>query len=79
MYDAIEEWIVCGETWFPVSEISQQLKHKSTKDKITGQNEYQLEYEKFIKMIQKMSIGDCAGGHRIENREKNRDVSIVPR
>ena len=79
MYDAIEEWIICGETWFPVSEISQQLKHKSSKNKINGQNEYQLEYEKIIKMTQKMSIGDCAGGHRIENREKNRDVSIVPR
>jgi hypothetical protein len=25
------------------------------------------------------TIGDCAGGHRVENRDKNRDVSIVPR
>lgn len=25
------------------------------------------------------TIGDCAGGHRVENREKNRDVSTVPR
>ena len=30
-------------------------------------------------MTKKPTIGDCAGGHRIENREKNRDVSIVPR
>lgn len=30
-------------------------------------------------MTKKPTIGDCAGGHRIENREKNRDVAIVPR
>lgn len=30
-------------------------------------------------MTSKFSIGDCAGGHRLENRDKNRDVSIVPR
>ncbi|CAG2112048.1 unnamed protein product [Medioppia subpectinata] len=31
-----------------------------------------------MKMTSKLSIGECAGGHRIENRDKNRDVSIVP-
>ena len=30
-------------------------------------------------MTSKFTIGDCAGGHRLENRYKNRDVSIVPR
>lgn len=30
-------------------------------------------------MTSKFSIGDCAGGHRIENRDKNRDISTVPR
>ena len=26
-----------------------------------------------------LRIGDCAGGHRMENRGKNRDVMVVPR
>lgn len=26
-----------------------------------------------------LRIGDCAGGHRLENRGKNRDVMVVPR
>ena len=43
-----------------------------------NQNEYQREYQKIIKMTARPTIGDCAGGHRIENRDKNRDVSIVP-
>ncbi|CAG2118694.1 unnamed protein product, partial [Medioppia subpectinata] len=37
-----------------------------------------IESEKLMKMTSKLSIGECAGGHRIENRDKNRDVSIVP-
>lgn len=30
-------------------------------------------------MTPRFTIGDCAGGHRGDNREKNRDVLIVPR
>lgn len=29
--------------------------------------------------IYRFTIGDCAGGHRADNREKNRDVLCVPR
>lgn len=38
-----------------------------------------LRVQKLLKMTSKLSIGECAGGHRVENRDKNRDVSIVPR
>jgi len=30
-------------------------------------------------MTPQLTIGDCAGGHRLENRGKNRDVMVVPR
>lgn len=30
-------------------------------------------------MTPRFTIGDCAGGHRGDNREKNRDVLVVPR
>lgn len=30
-------------------------------------------------IIFRFTIGDCAGGHRADNREKNRDVLCVPR
>ncbi|XP_046914794.2 receptor-type tyrosine-protein phosphatase epsilon isoform X2 [Dermatophagoides farinae] len=78
IYETIEEWYICGKTWFNVSEISQQMKHKSIKNKATKRNEYQAEFEKLMCMTSKFTIGDCAGGHRLENRDKNRDVSIVP-
>lgn len=78
IHDTLEEAYICGNTWFPVTEISQQLKLKSLKNPITKQNEYQREYEKICKLASKLSIGDCAGGYRLENREKNRDITIVP-
>lgn len=42
-------------------------------------NEYQREYLLICKQTPRFTIGDCAGGHRGDNRKKNRDVLIVPR
>ena len=78
IYETIEEYHTCGVTWFHFSEISQQMKTKSSKNKVTKQNEYQAEFERLLNMTSSFTIGDCAGGHRLENRDKNRDVSIVP-
>lgn len=71
--------MVCGTSWFPVSELSQRLKQKSVKNPITKMNEYQREYQQICKQTPRFTIGDCAGGHRADNREKNRDVLVVPR
>lgn len=79
VYDTLEEFVVCGTSWFPVSELSQRLKQKSIKNPITKMNEYQREYQQICKQTPRFTIGDCAGGHRADNREKNRDVLVVPR
>lgn len=71
--------MVCGTSWFPVAELSQRLKQKSVKNPITKMNEYQREYQQICKQTPRFTIGDCAGGHRADNREKNRDVLVVPR
>lgn len=70
---------MCGTSWFPVAELSQRLKQKSIKNSITKMNEYQREYQQICKQTPRFTIGDCAGGHRADNREKNRDVLVVPR
>lgn len=79
VYDTLEEFVVCGTSWFPVAELSQRLKQKSIKNPITKMNEYQREYQQICKQTPRFTIGDCAGGHRADNREKNRDVLVVPR
>ncbi|XP_023226148.1 receptor-type tyrosine-protein phosphatase kappa-like [Centruroides sculpturatus] len=78
IYEVLMEAHEYGITWFPVSELTQRMKQKSIKSPITRQNEYQREYNKIVKKISKFTIGDCAGGHRIENRDKNRDITTVP-
>lgn len=78
VYDTLEEHVVCGKSWFPVSELSERLKQKSQKDG-TKMNEYQREYAQIFKQTPRFTIGDCAGGHRGDNRDKNRDVLCVPR
>lgn len=79
VYDTLEEYVVCGNSFFPVKELSQKLKQKSIKDPAKKLNEYQKEYAQICKQTPRFSIGDCAGGHRGDNREKNRDVLCVPR
>lgn len=78
VYDTLEEHLTCGKSWFPVSDLSDKLKQKSQKDS-TKMNEYQREYAQICKQTPRFSIGDCAGGHRADNRDKNRDVLCVPR
>ncbi|RWS24464.1 receptor-type tyrosine-protein phosphatase kappa-like protein, partial [Leptotrombidium deliense] len=78
IYECLEEAFIRGKTWFAVDELSQKMKFKAIKNAATQQNEFQHEYQRILKMTSRFSIGDCAGGHRIENRDKNRDVSTVP-
>jgi len=78
VYDTLEENIQCGFSWFPVSELSFRLKQKSIKDSSSKLNEYQKEFIQICKQTPRFTIGDCAGGHRSDNRDKNRDVLIVP-
>lgn len=78
VYEVLEEAFTSGRTWFPVGDLPEMLKKKSLKHPITRVNEYQREYEKIVKMTKAFSIGDCAGGHRVENRYKNRDFATIP-
>ncbi|XP_037783538.1 receptor-type tyrosine-protein phosphatase U-like [Penaeus monodon] len=41
VFDALEEFLLCGYSFFPVSELSQRLKHKSMKV-LGNKSEYQL-------------------------------------
>jgi hypothetical protein len=49
VYDTLEEFIVCGNSWFSVKDLSAKLKQKSEKDPISKMNEYQKEYAQICK------------------------------
>ena len=46
VYDTLEEYVVCGTSFFYVQELSERVKAKSLKDKQTKKhpNEYEKEY-----------------------------------
>ena len=55
IYDTLEEFVLCGYTFFPVKDISQNLKLKSTRKPGCKTNQYEKEYS----VIFKMSFSKC--------------------
>lgn len=78
VYDVVEDFLLCGDTKLPMKGLLQELISKSKKDPQTGFNAYQREHGLLDSLLPRFSIGDCAAGHRAENRAKNRNVLIVP-
>ena len=44
VYDTLEEFVVCGYTYFPVKDLSHHLKQKSVRKPGRKNNEYEREY-----------------------------------
>merc|ERR1712012_1217977 len=80
VYDTLEEYVVCGTSFFYVHQLSERLKQKSLKERSSKKqrNEYEREYSLICNQTPRFTIGDCAAGHRADNRDKNRNVLIVP-
>uniref|UniRef100_A0A914L9W4 Uncharacterized protein n=1 Tax=Meloidogyne incognita TaxID=6306 RepID=A0A914L9W4_MELIC len=79
IYDVLCEAVLCNVQ--PMA--MHQLKDRSTMYKARKNRELmelQDSHEnKLLTMLTApLRIGDCAGGHRLENRGKNRDVMVVP-
>jgi protein tyrosine phosphatase len=78
IYDVLEDEVLCGVTTVSVDGVLQHIQAKSKRDHATGLNDYQREYRLLESLVPRFSIGDCAAGHMVENRAKNRNVLVVP-
>jgi len=78
IYDTLEEYCRGIDSRFPVSELATKIKQKTVKDKKIKKNAYAAEYALICNQTPRFTIGDCAAGHRADNRDKNRNVLIVP-
>ncbi|KAF7638523.1 hypothetical protein Mgra_00001897 [Meloidogyne graminicola] len=79
IYDVLCEAVLCNVQ--PMA--MHQLKDRSTMYKARKNRELMelqdTHENKLLTMLTApLRIGDCAGGHRLENRGKNRDVMVVP-
>jgi len=78
IYETLMEYTRGIDSRFPVSELANKIKERGIKDKKTKKNAYQMEYSLICNQTPRFTIGDCAAGHRADNRDKNRNVLIVP-
>ena len=68
IYSLVEEYLILGDT----SQTIQEFLEDNSDDKLSD------EFGKVNKTRPSLSQGDCAGGHRVENRSKNRSVLVLP-
>jgi len=78
IYETLVEYTRGIDSRFPVSELANKIKERGVKDQKTKKNAYQMEYGLICNQTPRFTIGDCAAGHRADNRDKNRNVLIVP-
>ena len=67
IYSLVEEFLILGSTSFSVAEFLALSEEKVRE-----------EQERVDRVRPVLSQGDCAGGHRVENRNKNRSVLVLP-
>ncbi|XP_076093881.1 receptor-type tyrosine-protein phosphatase epsilon-like [Mytilus galloprovincialis] len=78
IYESVSMHIQCGATVMTEAEvpiIAQYLSKENPKSKMSG---FEKEFQTIRTLVPKLSIGDCAGGHRSENRNKSRDIMLLP-
>ncbi|KAK3090093.1 hypothetical protein FSP39_009137 [Pinctada imbricata] len=78
IYDSVAMHIQCGTTVVPSVQLPALAQRLSLKDTKTRQLGFEKEYNTIRSVVPKLSIGDCAGGHRSENRSKSRDIMLLP-
>lgn len=74
IYDTLALYMQCSNSIYTASSLIQRLSEKGP----NRANEFAEEFHTLNQVVPKLSIGDCAGGHRQENRSKSRDIMLQP-
>ncbi|CAJ0958777.1 unnamed protein product, partial [Mesorhabditis belari] len=79
IYDALAEAVLCNVAPIAMCELKDRsTMYKAKKDRQQIESQDNHENKLLLTLTPTLRIGDCAGGHRLENRGKNRDVMVVP-
>uniref|UniRef100_A0A915JQ48 Uncharacterized protein n=1 Tax=Romanomermis culicivorax TaxID=13658 RepID=A0A915JQ48_ROMCU len=79
IYDVLLEAVQCNIEPFPMHELkSFSTLYLTKKSRQVMEMKHSEQYKLLCHLTPQLTIGDCAGGHRLENRGKNRDVMVVP-
>ncbi|KAK6029443.1 hypothetical protein OSTOST_04448, partial [Ostertagia ostertagi] len=78
IYEALAEAVMCNVQPIQMHQLknrSSMYKAKKNRELMESQDNH--ENKLLLHLTHPLRIGDCAGGHRLENRGKNRDVMVV--
>ncbi|KAI6242835.1 Tyrosine-protein phosphatase [Aphelenchoides fujianensis] len=79
IYDVLCEAVLCNIQPIAMHELKARSgMYRSRKDRELMEMQDSHENRLLLMLTSPLRIGDCAGGHRLENRGKNRDVMVVP-
>ncbi|KAL1244227.1 Receptor-type tyrosine-protein phosphatase kappa [Trichinella spiralis] len=79
IYETLAEAVQCNINPLTLEELRHRTTMYTTKQSRQALEAiYSQEYKFLTQLTPALRIGDCAGGHRLENRGKNRDVMVVP-
>jgi len=75
VYSLVEEFLVCGDTTFSMHDF---ISSHAGQNQASSEKKCEKDFTTVNKIKPMMSQGDCAGGHRLDNRNKNRSVLVLP-
>lgn len=78
VYECIAMYLQCGITVVSAVKFPGVASRLAVKDPRTRMLGFEKEFQSLKSQVTKLSIGDCAGGHRSENRSKSRDIMLLP-
>ncbi|KAH7713468.1 Protein T13H5.1 b, partial [Aphelenchoides avenae] len=79
IYDVLYEAILCDVEPLAMYQLRDRSSmYRSRKDRELMELQDAHEKKLLFMLTLPLRVGDCAGGHRLENRGKNRDVMVVP-
>uniref|UniRef100_A0A183BP33 Tyrosine-protein phosphatase domain-containing protein n=1 Tax=Globodera pallida TaxID=36090 RepID=A0A183BP33_GLOPA len=79
IYDVLCEAVLCSLQPIGMHQLKNRSgMYKARKDRELMEVQDSHENKLLLMLTAPLRIGDCAGGHRLENRGKNRDVMVVP-
>ncbi|VDN53952.1 unnamed protein product [Dracunculus medinensis] len=79
IYEALAEAVLCNIEPIAMWQLKDRSSmYKAKKDRQVMEAQDAHENKLLVMLAPTLRIGDCAGGHRLENRGKNRDVMVVP-
>jgi protein tyrosine phosphatase len=75
VYSLVEEFLICGDT---VASMQDFITTHIRQNQGALEDQYEKDFATVNKIKPELSQGDFAGGHRVDNRNKNRSILVLP-